>query len=123
MCVFVAVAAAQCLSVNVICGSNQQVRFCDMNSHSVSSSSMLRTLCNVLLLYLNWQDILTPSLISQAHYQPPVETETSSPRGVYSIEVSIVLLLIGHLADKEQDLATELPRSLKETACLAHVLY
>lgn len=77
MCVYVAVAASEL-------------------SFSIQFQYMLRILCNVLWLYLDWQDIPTQSLISQAHYQSPVETETSSPRGVYSSKVSVVLLLIGH---------------------------
>lgn len=83
--------------------------------------SQLNILCNVSQLYLDWQQIQTQSLVSQWRYQPPVESETSPRRGVRSTEVSAVLLLISHQADKEQDLATGQPRC--EKVCWAHVLY
>lgn len=56
----------------------------------------LNILRNVLWLYLDWQQIQTQSLLSQSRYQPPVESETSPPRGVCSMKCLVVLLLISH---------------------------
>lgn len=46
----------------------------------------------------------TQSMIYSLGYQSPVETKTSSPRGVYSSEVSVVLLVTGPQTDKRATL-------------------